>query len=69
MCWAGTSSIVTREERESFLESLIRESELVEITDEVQACRDPKERLSPQPDPKHVLQIRRVWDFLGLGVT
>lgn len=34
---------VTREEREDFLETLIRESELVEITDKVQACRDPKD--------------------------
>ena len=34
---------VTREERENFLESLIRESEVVEIADEVQACRDPKD--------------------------
>ena len=33
----------TREERERFLESLIRESEVVEITAEVQACRDPKD--------------------------
>ena len=34
---------VPREDRERFLESLIRESEVVEITDEVQACRDPKD--------------------------
>lgn len=34
---------VTHQERESFLESLIRESELVEITEEVKACRDPKD--------------------------
>ncbi len=34
---------VTREERESFFESLIRESELVEINEAVQACRDPKD--------------------------
>jgi putative PIN family toxin of toxin-antitoxin system len=34
---------VTRKERESFLESLIRESELVEITEAVQACRDPED--------------------------
>jgi len=32
---------VSREERERFLESLIRESELVEIVDAVRACRDP----------------------------
>jgi len=34
---------VTWEERERFLESLIRESELVEITETVEACRDPKD--------------------------
>ncbi len=34
---------VTREERESFFESLIRESELVGTNEAVQACRDPKE--------------------------
>ena len=34
---------VAREERESFLESLIREFELVEIIEAVQACRDPKD--------------------------
>ena len=34
---------VTREERETFLETLITESELVEITESVQACRDPKD--------------------------
>lgn len=34
---------VTREERERFLESLISESELVEITESVLACRDPKD--------------------------
>ena len=34
---------VTREERESFLESLIGESELVEITEAVEACRDPED--------------------------
>lgn len=33
---------VTREERETFLESLIRESELVEITETIETCRDPK---------------------------
>jgi len=32
---------VTVDERERFLESLIRESELVEIREEVRACRDP----------------------------
>jgi putative PIN family toxin of toxin-antitoxin system len=34
---------VTREEREAFLEALMRQSELVEITEKVQACRDPKD--------------------------
>ncbi len=34
---------ITRQERERFLESLIRESEMVEITELVQACRDPKD--------------------------
>ena len=34
---------VTRQERESFLESLVRESELVEVTSTIQACRDPKD--------------------------
>ena len=34
---------VTREARERFFESLIRESELVEITESVHVCRDPKD--------------------------
>ena len=34
---------VTLEEREAFLEALVRESQLVEITEKVQACRDPKD--------------------------
>ena len=34
---------VTREERDEFLGSLIRESELIEITEAVQVCRDPKD--------------------------
>ena len=34
---------VTREERDEFLESLIRESNLIEITEAIQACRDPKD--------------------------
>lgn len=34
---------LTREEREQFLEALIRETELVEITESVVACRDPKD--------------------------
>lgn len=34
---------VTVEEREAFLEALIREAELVEIVDEIKVCRDPKD--------------------------
>lgn len=34
---------ITRVERERFLEWLIRESELVEIIESVEACRDPKD--------------------------
>lgn len=34
---------VTAEERERFLETLIRESKLVETTESIQACRDPKD--------------------------
>ena len=34
---------VTREERDEFLESLIRESNLIEIIEAVQVCRDPKD--------------------------
>jgi putative PIN family toxin of toxin-antitoxin system len=34
---------VTREEREQFLAMLLREATLVEITDEVHLCRDPKD--------------------------
>ena len=34
---------VSREERDEFLESLIRESNLIEITKAVQVCRDPKD--------------------------
>ena len=34
---------VSREERDGFLESLIRESDLIEITESVQVCRDPKD--------------------------
>jgi putative PIN family toxin of toxin-antitoxin system len=37
------SRYVTLEERECFLGSLIRGSELVEIVDTVQVCRDPKD--------------------------
>lgn len=34
---------VSREDRDRFLESLIREAELVQITETIQACRDPKD--------------------------
>ena len=34
---------VTHEERENFLEALIREAELIEIGETVAACRDPKD--------------------------
>lgn len=34
---------ITREERDEFLGSLIRESDLIEITETVQVCRDPKD--------------------------
>ena len=34
---------VTREERDELLESLIQESDPIEITEAVQACRDPKD--------------------------
>ena len=34
---------VTREERDEFLESLTRESNLIKITEAVQVCRDPKD--------------------------
>ena len=34
---------VTREERDLFLESLIRDSDLIETTDHIRACRDPED--------------------------
>ena len=34
---------VTREEGEQFLAMLLREATLVELTEEVRACRDPKD--------------------------
>ena len=34
---------VTRKERDQFLESLIRESELIEITERIRACSDPQD--------------------------
>src|SRR4051794_34933630 len=34
---------VTQEEREAFLAMLLREATLVEITEEVRSCRDPKD--------------------------
>ncbi len=37
------SRYVTREEREEFLEALVERAILIEITESVQACRDPKD--------------------------
>ena len=34
---------VTLEERERFLQALIREAQLVEVTEVVQVCRDPQD--------------------------
>ena len=34
---------VSREEREVFLESLIREADLIEITESINVCRDPED--------------------------
>ena len=34
---------VSRDERDEFLRALIREAELVEITESVEVCRDPKD--------------------------
>ncbi len=34
---------LSREERDVFLESLIREADLIEITESVNVCRDPKD--------------------------
>ena len=34
---------VSREERDVFLESLIREADLIEITESVNVCRDPED--------------------------
>ena len=34
---------LTREEREQFLATLLRDATVVEITEEVRACRDPKD--------------------------
>ena len=34
---------VTREERNEFLESLLRESHLIAVTEALQVCRDPKD--------------------------
>ena len=34
---------ITREERERFLEALIQETELIETTETVKECRDPKD--------------------------
>lgn len=37
------SRYVTREEREEFLEALVERAVLIEVTESVQACRDPKD--------------------------
>jgi putative PIN family toxin of toxin-antitoxin system len=34
---------VSEEERTRFLQSLLREAKLVEVTEKVRACRDPKD--------------------------
>jgi putative PIN family toxin of toxin-antitoxin system len=34
---------LTQDEREEFLQTLVRESTILEITEPVQACRDPKD--------------------------
>ena len=34
---------MTEEERERFLRSLLRDAELIEIKQKIQACRDPKD--------------------------
>ena len=39
---------ITMEERERFLESLIGESRLVDITETVRVCRDPKDDRVPE---------------------
>ena len=36
-------SYVSREGRDGFLRALLRQSELVEITESVRVCRDPKD--------------------------
>ena len=37
------NSYISREERDGFLEALLSQSELVEITEAVRVCRDPKD--------------------------
>lgn len=34
---------VSREQRDRFLASLIRESDMIEVTESIRACRDPKD--------------------------
>jgi putative PIN family toxin of toxin-antitoxin system len=34
---------LTREEREQFLQALLQQSDLIEITESIQGCRDPKD--------------------------
>jgi putative PIN family toxin of toxin-antitoxin system len=40
---------VTRQQRETFLEAFIRESEVVQVTESIHVCRDPKD--------DHVLEL------------
>ena len=45
---------VTREERDEFLMAFMREAELVEITETVEVCRDPKD--------DQILELGRQWE-------
>ncbi len=60
---------VTRDEREQFLGALVREAELVEITESVRVCRDPNDdkllELAASGKASHVVTGDR--DLLVLG--
>ena len=43
LCREKFRRYVTEEERERFLRSLLRDAELIEIKQKIQACRDPKD--------------------------
>jgi uncharacterized protein len=46
---------LTREERDAFLQKLLRESTVVEVTESITDCRDPKDNKSlnwPYPDSR-----------------